>query len=157
MWRLDADPQLARAARLLGGSVGRFLYRWGNLSLRVIAPGAYGDRSRLTPAIHRQYLDRFPDRWSRGAVLWPLAKALLGSSAYYDSLWERRSRLQGRPALIVWGMKDTAFRPHPLERWREVLPEAQVVELANSGHWPHEEEPDRVIADVRAFLADGLP
>ena len=35
-----------------------------------------GHWAKLTPDIHRQYLDRFPHRRSRGAVLWPLAHAL---------------------------------------------------------------------------------
>ncbi len=152
MWRLDDDPDMRRAARIAGGGVGRFLYRWLNFSLRVIAPSAYADRRRLTPAIHAQYLAPFPDRWSRGAVLWPLAHALLGSTAFYDSLWQRRERLRDIPALIVWGTRDPALKPHHLERWRAVLPAARVVELP-VGHWPHEESPDAVTAAVREFLA----
>jgi len=117
-------------------------------------PYAYGDRKKLTPAIYREYLDRFPDRWSRGAVLWPLASALLGSSAFYDSLWQDRAKLRGRPALILWGMRDRAFQPKLLAHWREALPDARVVELADAGHWPHEEEPERVVSELRRFLAE---
>jgi haloalkane dehalogenase len=54
MWRLADDPRMARGARLLGGRFGRLLYRRANLSLRSLMPYAYGDRERLTPAIHRQ-------------------------------------------------------------------------------------------------------
>jgi haloalkane dehalogenase len=154
MWSFADDRAMERSARIAGGGIGRFLYRWGNLSLRVIMPQAYGDRSKLTPAIHRQYRDRFPDRWSRGAVLWPLAKALLASSHYYESLWHERDKLGGRPALIIWGMKDSALRPHLLDRWREALPDASVVELPGAGHWPHEEAPDRVSEEIAAFLRD---
>ena len=28
------------------------------------------------------------------------------------------------PVLIVWGMKDSAFQPYQLERWRSLLPDA---------------------------------
>jgi haloalkane dehalogenase len=152
MWSFAGDRDMVRKARIAGSAVGRFLYRWANLSLRTIMPSAYGDKKKLTPAIHRQYLDRFPDRESRGLVLWPLARDLLGSSAFYDSLWRDRDRLADRPALIIWGMKDTAFRPNQLARWREVLPSARVVEIADAGHWPHEEEPGRVVAALREFL-----
>ena len=157
MWSLEGDRDMERAGRIAGSGLGRFLYRWANLSLRVITPSAYGDRRKLTPEVHRQYLDRFPDRWSREVVLWSLARALLGSSVHYDSLWRQRDKLAGRPALIVWGMKDPAFRPHQLARWREALPAARVVEMDGAGHWPHEEEPERVIAELRAFLAGGAP
>jgi haloalkane dehalogenase len=152
MWSLAGDAGMVRAARIVGGALGRFLYRRANFSLRVIMPSAWGDRSRLTPAIHRQYLAPFPDAWSRGAVLWPLAHALLGSDAHYHGLWRRRSSLAGIPALVVWGMKDPAFRPHLLDRWREVLPGAAVVQLP-VGHWPQEEAPGEVLAAIEGFLA----
>ena len=153
MWSFADDAEMRARARVAGGSLGRFLYRWANLSLRAIMPSAYGDRRALTPAIHRQYLDRFPDRWSRGAVLWPLAHALLASSEFYDSLWRERARLACLPALIIWGMKDTAFRPHQFVRWREALPVANVVEIPRGGHWPHEEAPDEVAGALKEFLA----
>lgn len=152
MWSFTGDREMESRGRVAGSELGRVLYRWANLSLRVIAPSAYADRKKLTPEIHRQYLDRFPDRWSRGAVLWPLARALLGSSAYYESLWKERERLNHVPAMIVWGMKDSAFRPTQLDRWRVALPAARVVEVDDAGHWPHEERPDRVIDALQDFL-----
>jgi haloalkane dehalogenase len=153
MWSFVGDRDMERAGQFAGSRFGRFLYRWANLSLRVLTPHAYADKSKLTPQVHRQYLERFPDRWSRGAVLWALAQALLGSSRYYDALWQEREKLRGRPALIVWGMKDPALRAHQLARWREVLPSARVVQLDDVGHWPHEEAPDRVINEMRDFLS----
>ena len=153
MWSFAGDRDMERKWRVAGSPLGRWLYRWANLSLRVLTPQAYADKGKLTPQIHRQYLERFPDRWSRGTVLWALARAILGSSRYYDSLWEQREKLRGRPALIIWGMKDPAFQPHLLARWREVLPSARVVELEDAGHWPHEEVPDRVIDAIRDFLS----
>jgi haloalkane dehalogenase len=123
------------------------------LSLRVIMPHAYTDKGKLTPHVHRQYVARFPDRWSRGAVLWALAQALLGSSRYYDALWQERAKLRGRPALLVWGMQEPALQAHQLARWRDVLPSARVVEFDDVGHWPHEEAPTRVINAMRDFLS----
>jgi pimeloyl-ACP methyl ester carboxylesterase len=52
-------------------------------------------------------------------------------------------------------MKDSAFRPHQLARWREALPQATVVPLAAAGHWPHEEDPDSVLAALRRLLDGG--
>ena len=154
MWSLADDPALARQARFAGSAVGRLLYRYANLSLRVLMPYAYGDRRRLTPMIHRQYLDRFPDSWSRGAVLWPLAAALLGSSGHYDRLWQQRAALADRPALIVWGLKDRVFPPSFVARWREAVPQARVIEIPAAGHWPQEEAPDEVLNALHSFLAD---
>ena len=152
MWPITDDPAMARAARLLGGGFGKFLYERVNLSPRVIMPGAYADRTKLTPAIHAQYLAPFPDRWSRGAVLWTLARALLASSTHYERLWSRRERLRRTPVLLIWGMRDPAFKPGTLARWRDAAPHASVVELP-VGHWPQEEASDEVVRSLLEFIS----
>lgn len=152
MWSFADDPDMVRKARVASGRLGRLLYRYANFSLRVLTPYAFGDRSKLTRRVHEQYLAPFPDLDSRSRVLWPLARAILGSSQHYDSLWQKREQLRDRPALIVWGTKDPAFQPKLLERWRTVLPQATIVELP-VGHWPQEEAPDDVAGAVTAFLA----
>jgi haloalkane dehalogenase len=63
-----------------------------------------------------------------------------------------RDRLKGMPALVIWGMKDPAFQPRLLERWRATLPQATVVRLP-VGHWPQEESPEEVIRVMQDFLA----
>lgn len=152
MWPLDDDPKLAPGARFAGTWIGRVLYRWANFSLRVITPSAYGDRKKLTPAIHAQYLAPFRDRQARVDVLWALARALLGSSGFYRELEDRSGALTGIPALLVWGMADTAFQPYLLGRWRRILPGARVVGLDGVGHWPHEESPAAVVDAIRALF-----
>ena len=153
LWPLDDDPDLRRKGRLAGSALGRLLYRRCNASLRLLMPQAYGDRRKLTPAIHRQYLAPFPTPDDRERVLWALARALLGSSAYYADLWRRRERLRGRPVLVVWGLRDPAFGPRCLERWEALFgADARVVRLPAAGHWPHEEAPEAVRQALVAFL-----
>jgi haloalkane dehalogenase len=149
MWPFDDDPGMRRGAAMAGGAIGRFLYRRFNASQRLIMPSAYADRRRLTPAIHRQYLEVFPDADSRGRVLFALARALLGSRAFYGSLWDRRGRLAGVPLTLIWGMRDSALKPAILDRWLAAFPHARAVRLADAGHWPQEEAPDAVIAALR--------
>jgi haloalkane dehalogenase len=150
-WPLDDDP-MARGARFIGGAAGRFLYKYANASLRVIMPSAYGDRRKLTNGIHRQYLEVFRDRDARVRVLHALAKSLLGSRAFYQNVLDGIGALRRRPVLIVWGMKDSAFKPYQLARWQQLLPEATVAPLAGAGHWPHEEDPRGVIEAIERFL-----
>jgi len=151
-WPLDDDPKMAKGARLIGGALGRFLYRYANASLKVIMPSAYGDTKKLTPAIHAHYLNVFRDRDARVLVLHALAKSLLGSRAHYQGLLDRIAMLRHVPVLIIWGMKDTAFQPYQLERWRTLLPNATVAPIDGAGHWPHEEEPAAVLAAIERFL-----
>lgn len=142
MWSFDDDPLMRRRARIASGALGRLLYRRFNASLRLLMPSAYGDRRRLTKAIHRQYLSAFPDAGSRERVLFALAQSLLGSGSYYASLWERRERLASVPMSILWGIRDSAFQPAMLERWTRAFPHAAVHRFDDAGHWPHEEVPE---------------
>jgi haloalkane dehalogenase len=151
-WPLNDDPKMARGAKFIGGAIGRFLYRYANASLRLIMPSAYGDKKKLTKEIHRRYLDVFRDREARVLVLHTLARSLLGSRAHYQSLLDGIGRLREVPVLIVWGMKDSAFQPYQLERWRALVPEAKVETIEGAGHWPHEEDPALVVAAVERFL-----
>ena len=151
-WPLDDDPAMVRAARLVGGAVGRWLYKYANIEFSLIVPSAYGDRRKLTSAILRQYSAVFDDRQSRGQVLHTLATALLGSRAHYQSVLDGMATLRELPVLIVWGLKDSFFKPHYLARWQQLLPGATVVTIPGAGHWPHEEEPARVIEEIERFL-----
>jgi pimeloyl-ACP methyl ester carboxylesterase len=50
-------------------------------------------------------------------------------------------------------MRDPAFGPPALARWEEVFgPGAHVLRLPEAGHWPHEEAPEAVGQELRAFL-----
>lgn len=153
MWPLDDDKEMVNRAKLVQGGFGRWMYRHLNASLKMLMPSAYAVKSRLTKAIHRQYLEPFRDKDARVLVLWPLAYALLGSSPFYRTLYSRIETLRSIPTAIVWGLKDIAFRPHQLARWKKELPDANVLALDNAGHWPHEEAPSEVAESIARFLA----
>lgn len=152
MWSMAGDPATERASRVMGSALGRFLYRRLNFSPRVLIPAVFGNRKKLSRQIHRHYLAPFP-RASERTAPWVLARELIGSSAWYDSLWQRRDRLRDKPALLLWGMRDPAFGEAQLRRWREALPDARVVEFAGAGHFVQEEE--EVAPLVERFL-DGV-
>jgi haloalkane dehalogenase len=151
MWSFEGDRHIERGSRLMTSWLGRWMYRSLNASIRLITPSAYADKKKLTKRIHAQLLAPFTGIDSRERVLWALARALLGSSAFYADLWERRAALADLPALIVWGTEDPAFLHAYLARWREALPRAEVVELP-VGHWPHEEAPAEVERALRRFI-----
>jgi pimeloyl-ACP methyl ester carboxylesterase len=149
MWAHGSDPKIRRLSRLVASPLGRFLYLWLNASPRWLVPASFGDRSKLTKAIHRHYVGPFARRDERSAP-WTLGKELAGSDPWYASLWERREVLRSLPVTLVWGTKDIAFGEPYLERWRAALPEAEVVRVEGAGHFPQEEQPERVTAAIRA-------
>lgn len=152
LWDLRGDKQYETPARLFGGALGRFLYLRQNFSARFILPSAFGNRKKLTPAVHRQYLAPLATPADRAGT-YACLRALLGSGDWYASLWAKRERLAQKPMLLVWGEKDFAFGPAALARWRGAFPSADVDTLPGVGHWPQEEEPGRVSSLLRGFLA----
>jgi haloalkane dehalogenase len=154
MWPFEDDKEMTNRARFAGSAMGRWMYRNLNASLRMIMPSAYAHRSRLTRAIHKHYLEPFRNPDDRVLVLWALAQSLLGSASYYRSLFGRVDSLRRIPVSIIWGLRDTAFRPNILARWRSALPEAAILTLDHAGHWPHEEAPSEVAEAIAKFLVN---
>ena len=146
MWSLAGDPRIERFGRLLGGRLGRVLYERFGFSVRVMLRHAVADKRRYTRAVERHYL-----RALDGHATWIYAREVLGSSAWYDSLWKRRERIAKIPALLAWGMQDPAFGAY-LPRWRSVFQRAEVLPLDDCGHAPPEERAPEVLPVLERFL-----
>jgi pimeloyl-ACP methyl ester carboxylesterase len=151
LWSLAKEPRFTGPERLFAGTLGRFLYERLAFSPRVILPSAYGDKRRLTRAVHAHYLNALPDANARKGT-YGMLKGLVGSSAWYESLWAKREHLNEKPMLILWGGADFAFQKSELKRWQEAFPNAETHWLSGVGHWPQEEAPQQVIPFLTAFL-----
>ncbi|HWC13759.1 MAG TPA: alpha/beta hydrolase [Actinomycetota bacterium] len=57
------------------------------------------------------------------------------------------------PTLIVWGMKDPALPPSLLRGMKRDIPQAEIVELDDVGHFVPEEAPDELATAIDAFVA----
>lgn len=152
MWSLADDPRYSRPGRFLGSALGRFLYRWLNFSPRVLLPMATAEGSKIPPEVHLHYLRAFSGPSERWAP-WTLARELIGSSNWYESLWERRCEIAPLPALLLWGDEDPAFGTQ-LERWHELFPAAEIVKFPGAGHFLQEEVGPRLVEPIRRFLAE---
>jgi haloalkane dehalogenase len=150
-WAFGDTPQRRRMAKMAGTGLFRFLYARFNFSF-VIARSSWGTAQPANDATWQPYTAVFPDAASRVRVLWALARGLEGSSRFCESLWSRIARLSQVPTQFIWGMKDSAFPPSFLARWRAEFPKARVLELEKSGHWPHEEEAQTCGGAVERFL-----
>jgi haloalkane dehalogenase len=152
MWSLADDRQYARVGRVLSSTLGRVLYERVGFSVNVVWRHAVRDPS-YTRAVHRQYAAPLAEPAARHAT-WIYARELLGSSAWYETLWARRARLARIPALLVWGARDPAFGKL-LPRWRSVFERAEVLELADAGHAPQETRAGEIVPVVLRFLDAG--
>jgi pimeloyl-ACP methyl ester carboxylesterase len=66
---------------------------------------------------------------------------------------KRLHEFADRPAILLWGMQDFVFDHHFLRGFRERLPNAEVHEFPDAGHYVLEDEADRIVPLVQDFLA----
>jgi pimeloyl-ACP methyl ester carboxylesterase len=136
LWPNGDEPALRRLDRVLRSWVGKVLYRWLNVSPRLLLPAAMARRPRR--ATHRHYLEPFARRSSREGP-YQMALGLVGSDPFHGQLWARRTTLTPWVTDIVWGSRDPALTARHLARWVEAFPSARVHALPNVGHIVAEE------------------
>jgi haloalkane dehalogenase len=136
------------------------------------APGARGPfgwpltRDLLVKSMHfyvRGFLFRgglrHPERLGaneRAAYLaphpsWPSRSGILAYTRFSAAL-PGLEALRGTRALICWGSRDRALGEAGLRRWRERLPDADVLELEDSASFVPEDAPDESLAAILEFL-----
>jgi haloalkane dehalogenase len=152
MWSVKADWYYQGFSGFVGGPIGRWLCRNYNFFVGQVVKTAYGEKALLTPEIHRHYFDALPTPESRKGT-WVFPRQIIGSSAWLDSLWQRRANIAEKPAMLAWGMKDIAFREQELRRWQELFPKAQVTRFATAGHYVQDEQGEAIAKLIGDFMA----
>lgn len=90
------------------------------------------------------------DRPTRRAVL-KLYRATSDPGEAARAVGAEMAKLH-KPALVVWGAKDPFIGVEFAERQREFFDVQDVLILPDSGHWPFQDDPDRVAQAVVPFL-----
>jgi haloalkane dehalogenase len=150
MWPVNKDWYYFAFSKFTGGFLGRFLIKRFNFFARVIMPLAYGNSKKLTNEVHQHYLQPLQNAEERKGC-WVLPREITGSTEWLDHLWSRREALADKPKLIVWGMKDIAFREKELNEWLDAYPDSNVVRLENVGHYVQEEGKVELSQAMRLF------
>ena len=127
-----------------------------NAFLRGALLRAPKHKDRMTREVKAGYLAPYPTPDSRIAILRfvqdiPMTPEVPSHSVVQD-MQEKLTQFRDRPALIIWGKKDFCFTDHFLTRWKEFLPQAQVEEVADAGHFVVEDAYERIVPWMLAFL-----
>lgn len=149
MWPVKGDFHFEAFSRSMGGFVGRFLIRRYNFFVTVLMKRMF--RTRIDPVVHRHYVEPLRRPGDRKGC-WTFPREILGSRDWLAGLWDRRAAIAGKPALIVWGRKDIAFRDKELARWQSLFARAQVHAFDDVGHFVQEELGEEMARLVAAHL-----
>ena len=150
-WPVGDDFHFKSFSFLMSSRFGQYLIRHHNIFVNKVMPMAVGDRSILTPEIMAHYCNAQPSPTARDANA-ALPGYIVGASDWLRSIWDDRAAFVDKSALLLWGLKDIAFRKKELERWKSVLTDFELHEFGDCGHFLAEEAPDRVVSTLRAFL-----
>ncbi|MDH0700648.1 alpha/beta hydrolase [Pseudomonas toyotomiensis] len=105
----------------------------------------YGDPDKVDDELVERYYQLTLREGNRQALRQRFAQAPSGE------LHERIGELQ-LPTLIIWGGRDRLIPPDNAERFAADIAGSQLVLFDDLGHVPQEEEPQRTVAVLFAFL-----
>ena len=136
---------------VMGGPIGSALTRAFNFVPRFFF--RRGLSREIGPEVLALYLAPWRARARRrAAVIAP--RQLVAASAYLKEVEAALPRLADRPALIVWGMKDFAFRDAERTRFERIFATHTTVLLEDASHFLQEDAGERIAGAFRAFRGE---
>lgn len=150
LWETKSNKDVQKIDKIVNGFLGKLMYLNFNFSPKVLLKKGFHDSSKLSKKLHEQYIEPFPTKQSRLALL-NIAKSLLGSSDWYQNQWDKLNKIDNKEWLIIWGTKDSFLSNNYKEKWYGRLPNAKRVEL-DCGHFIQEEKTKEAIEAIRNFL-----
>ena len=109
------------------------------------ARNVYGDPSRVTPELVDRLFELTLREGNRRALVQSFEQADQGAYA-------ERIKAVKTPTLILWGGRDRLIPPENAKLFRRDIAGSELVMFDDLGHVPHEEDPARTVAAVKAFL-----
>lgn len=108
-----------------------------------------GTQHRPTAQVMEHYRAVQPNPEARKGVA-EMPKQIMAAHPLLARLAEEvPAKLGSKPALLVWGMKDFAFRPGPtLPHMRAAFPDHVLVELPDAKHFIQEDAPGEIAAAI---------
>ncbi|GAB7144277.1 haloalkane dehalogenase [Mycobacterium riyadhense] len=147
-WFWPADTLATKAfSRVMSSPPMQYAILKRNFFVERLIPA--GSEHRPSDAVMTHYRAVQPDAAARLGVA-EMPKQILAAHPLLARLaQEVPAKLGAKPALLVWGMKDMAFRPGPsIPRMRKAFPDHVLVELPTAKHYIQEDAPDRIATAI---------
>ena len=150
-WPVNRDPNFWLFSRMMASPLGQYLIKRRNFFVKGVMPKAVGNKQALTAEVLEHYRNAQPSAAARAANA-ALPGHIVGATRWLREIWEERATFSTKPALVLWGSKDIAFRVKERDRWCSELADCEVHEFADCGHFLAEEAPERILPLLQAFM-----
>ena len=146
-WPVNGDVHFEAFSRLMGGPVGKLAIRRYNAFVNVLIPAGI-KRNAVSADVMNAYRKPLPTP-DRRMPSYVFPRSIVRSRAFLAECEASLAALTSKPALILWGDADFAFRPKERERFEAALPNHRTVILRGAGHYIWEDAPDEIAAAIR--------
>lgn len=148
-WPVNGDLHFEGFSRFFGGPIGKWLIRRFNAFVRILIPRGT-TKAKLDAREMQAYLGPMPTAESRMPT-YILPRAIRKSKEFLEEVHSNLPVLTNRPALILWGDKDIAFRKKERERFEELFSHHQTKILKGAGHFIWEDSPEEIAEAILGF------
>jgi haloalkane dehalogenase len=151
-WPTSTREARGKFSKIAGGPIGEFIQMNFN-AFPSLALGR-GVVRPLPAEITEMYVRPFRPLDRRGvAAFYP--GQITAASDYLEEVEAGLGRIRDRRALIFWGLRDPGFPRVDLARFEKAFPDHRTIELSDADHFFFEDAADRMIREIRAFMAPG--
>jgi haloalkane dehalogenase len=149
-WQTYTNTPRGKFSKIAGGPIGEFVPM--NFNGFASLAGKQGIVRKLLPDVVDVYVRPFRPLNRRGiAVFYP--GQITAAKEYFAQLEAGLPRLADKKALIFWALRDPGFPRTDLERFEKTFPSHQTMEFPNASHFFFEDEADRMIREIGAFMS----
>ena len=146
-WPVNGDFHFEAFSRTLGGPIGRIAIRRYNAFVNLFIPAGV-KRKKVTEDVMNAYRRPLSTPELRmPSYVFP--RSICKSHAFLSTCEASLRALRNKPALIVWGDADFAFRSKERERFEVALPRHTTVVLRGARHYIWEDAPDEIASSIR--------
>jgi len=144
-----------RGPRVFCALMGGWLGRSGAYALNGVVRFFFtaGVVKPLPPEVWRMYLAPFRARTARRPT-YVFPNQLTAADPFLREIERGLPKLVDKPALILWGDHDFAFKEHERARFRRVFPDHRDVTLREAGHFIQEDAPETICAAIHSWYAE---
>lgn len=151
-WPAQRSKGMSAFSKVVGSGPARFLITRYNALAKWLIPT--GINRKLTEQEIAAYMGPFSTPALR-LPMWIFARQIVASEEYLSQVEAGLSCLRDKPALVVWGEADGAFRAPDRVRLLEHFPSHRVCLLPDAKHFIQENAPNEICSAILAAASQG--
>ena len=151
----DKDFHFTSFSFIMSSLIGQLFIKHFNIFVNKVMPKSIGNKNVLTEKVMEHYRNAQPSPKERSACA-ALPGYIVGVTDWLHKIWSDRKRFIEKSFLILWGLKDIAFRKKELEYWKSELTDFEEHTFEHCGHFLAEEAPEEIIPILQNFMDKSL-